>query len=161
MKWILSGLCVVLTIMPVSSGYSESQSRNSMITKPSTHSVSATLDRLTQILKSKGIIIFARINHASGAKNVGLELRPTELLLFGNPKLGTPLMQSDQKIGVDLPLKVLVWQDNDGKVWLGYPSPDYLKTKYAIKDKDKIFGTMSGALNKFTDLAVNPGDLQN
>ncbi|MEL6873233.1 MAG: DUF302 domain-containing protein [Pseudomonadota bacterium] len=125
-----------------------------LVTKPSAHSVSKTLDRLSGMLKSKGITIFARVDHAAGAKKAGLELPPTELLIFGNPKLGTPLMQSNRAIGADLPMKALAWEDKDGKVYLSYTAPAALKARYAIGDKDKVFQTMTGALGKFTDAAT-------
>lgn len=125
-----------------------------LIVKKSAHSVSVTLDRLTKVLESKGITIFARVNHSAGGKKVGLDLAPTELLIFGNPKLGTPLMQSNQRIAVDLPLKALAWKDKDGQVWLGYHSPSYLKSKHSISGKDAVFKKMTGALNKLTDVAI-------
>ena len=159
MKSYLSGFLVVYLVAVVSSAYADSHPNTPMITKKSAHSVPVTLDRFTNVLKSKGITIFARINHSGGAEKVGLKLRPTEILLFGNPKLGTPLMQADRKIGVDLPMKVLVWQDDKGDVWLGYLAPSYLKSKYAINNRDKVFNVMTNALGKFTDIATKPGDL--
>ena len=89
-----------------------------LITIASRHSVKDTIDRLEASLKAKGITVFARIDHAAGAKSVDMPLRPTEVLIFGNPKAGTPLMQASQTIGLDLPLKALAWQDAAGKVWL-------------------------------------------
>ena len=82
-----------------------------------------TMDRLEAEIKAKGMTVFARIDHAAGAAQAGLSLRPTEVLLFGNAKPGTPLMQANQTIGIDLPLKALIWQDADGKVWLSYNEP--------------------------------------
>jgi uncharacterized protein (DUF302 family) len=86
-------------------------SEDGLVTISSNHSVKETLDRLVDDLKSKNITVFARVDHAAGAASVGMPLRPTELLIFGNPKAGTPLMQSNQTIGIDLPLKVLGWED--------------------------------------------------
>jgi len=94
--------------------------------------VKETLDRLEADLRAKGITVFARIDHAAGAASVAMALRPTELLIFGNPKAGTPLMQSNQTIGIDLPLKVLVWQDAGGKVWLTYNDPDWLAQRHRL-----------------------------
>lgn len=159
MRILLTALTTLLLLAPLNSVYADSHSKQPMLTKKSAHSVAQTLDRLTTVLKSKGITIFARVDHAAGAKKVGLELRPTELLLFGNPKLGTPLMQSNQRIGIDLPLKALAWQDNEGTVWLAYPGPDYLKSKHSIGDKDKVFGNMAKALGNFSEIAVKAGDL--
>ncbi|GBE42924.1 MAG TPA: DUF302 domain-containing protein [Rhizobiales bacterium] len=125
-----------------------------MVVKQSPYPVSKTLDRLTTIMKKKGITIFARVNHGAGAKSVGLELKPTELLIFGNPKLGTPLMQAKREIGVDLPLKALAWQDDAGKVWLGYTKPDALKARHGVSGRDEVFKKMTGVLDKLTSAAV-------
>jgi uncharacterized protein (DUF302 family) len=96
---------------------------NGVITIPSVHSVEVTIDGLEAQVKSKGMNIFARIDHAAGAKEVALPLRPTLLLIFGHPKGGTPLMQINQRIGIDLPLKALAWEDDSGKTWLSYNDP--------------------------------------
>lgn len=95
-----------------------------------------TMDKLEAIVKEKGLKVFARIDHAQGgAEGVGESLRPTELLIFGNPKGGTPpLMQCAQTAGIDLPLKALVWEDEDGKVWLGYNDPQYLAERHGVPD---------------------------
>jgi uncharacterized protein (DUF302 family) len=108
--------------------------------------VKETLDRLVAALDQRGIKVAARIDHAAGAKAVGMELPPTEVLIFGNPKLGTPLMQSNPAIGIDLPMKVLAWQDEAGKVWVGYAAPEALKARHGITDRDQVFSTMSSAL---------------
>ena len=89
-----------------------------LMTRPSSHGPKETMNRLEAAVKTKGMTVFARIDHAAGAAEVGLLLRPTELLIFGNAKGGTPLMQAIQTIGIDLPLKALVWQDATGKTWL-------------------------------------------
>jgi uncharacterized protein (DUF302 family) len=103
-----------------------------LITIASNHAVKATIDRLAADLAAKGITIFARIDHAAGAAEVGLPLRPTELLIFGNPKAGTPLMQSRQTIGIDLPLKCLSWQDEAGLVWLSYNDLSWLAQRHGL-----------------------------
>ena len=100
----------------------------------SPHSVFQTLARLETILQSKGIAILARIDHSGDAAKVGLKMPPTELLIFGNPRAGTPLMIASPSVAIDLPLKALVWQDGDGEVWLSYNSPEYLKERHAIPD---------------------------
>ncbi len=125
-----------------------------LVKKQSPHSVSDTLDRLTKVMQSKGITIFARVDHTAGATRVGLELKPTQLLIFGNPKLGTPLMQANREIGIALPLKVLAWEDKNGKVWLAYTKPDVLKSRYNISGKDEVFKKMTGALDKLTGAAI-------
>lgn len=126
-----------------------------LTTKPSKYPVKETVDRLTTALKDKGIAPAARIDHAAAAKAAGLELRPTEVLLFGNPKLGTPLMQTNRHVAIDLPMRVLVWEDDAGKVWIGYTPPSALKTRYKIDGRDDILKTLTGALNAFTNAAAN------
>lgn len=124
--------------------------------KKSAHSVSVTIDKLESVLKKKGITIFARIDHKKGANSVGKELRPTELLIFGNPKLGAPLMQSQQTVGIDLPMKALAWEDADGNVWLTYNKPAAMTARHHIIDKEKVVKKMTGALDKFTNIATSP-----
>ena len=143
-----------LTIAGTTLFSSASIAANNEVIKQSKYSVAETLDRLTKILKSKGITIFARIDHSAGAKKVGMDLRPTQLLVFGNPKMGTPLMLANQRIGLALPLKVLAFKDKDNKVWLSYRKADDLKQAYGISQRDKVFQKMSGALGKLTDKAV-------
>lgn len=130
------------------------QAEEKLVVKSSNHSVSVTLDRLTKIMKTKGITIFARIDHAAGAKAAGLELKPTQVLIFGNPKLGTPLMQANRHIAVDLPLKALAWEDADGKVWLGYTKPESLKARFGIEGRDEVIKKMTGALDNLTNAAI-------
>lgn len=107
-------------------------SADGLVTIASRFSVKETLDRLEAILKAKDITVFARIDHAAGALSAGMPLRATELLIFGNPKTGTPLMQSNQTIGIDLPLKVLGWQDAGGAVWLTYNEPAWLARRHNL-----------------------------
>jgi uncharacterized protein (DUF302 family) len=127
---------------------------NGLIKKKSAHSVKVTLDRLENVLKKKGIGIAVRWNHAAKAKGVGMEMRDTEILIFGNPKMGSPLMMSNQEVGIDLPMKALVYKDAKGQVWLVYNDPAYLKNRHGISDKDPVFKKMTGALNNLTNKAV-------
>jgi len=143
-------LALVCTVLSTSALAAD----NGLIKKKSAHSVAVTLDRLEKILKEKGIGIAVRWNHSAKAKSVGMEMRDTEILIFGNPKMGTPLMISDQEIGIDLPLKALAYKDAQGQVWLVYNDPVYLKARYGIKDKDPVFEKMTGALNAMTDKAA-------
>jgi uncharacterized protein (DUF302 family) len=103
-----------------------------MIDVPSRHSVPETLARLQAILKEKGIMVFALIDHSGEAEKAGLAMRPTQLLIFGNPKGGTPLMVAAPRLAIDLPLKALAWQDEQGKVWLSYNSPEYLQERHGF-----------------------------
>ena len=105
-----------------------------LVNVKSTHSVAVTADRLERILAEKGMKLFLRLNHAEGAGSVGIALRPTELLIFGNPKVGAPLMAKQQPIGIDLPQKMLIWRDKSGQVWLTYNDPCLLYTSDAADD---------------------------
>jgi uncharacterized protein (DUF302 family) len=107
---------------------------NGIIHLSSSRSVSETLARLETIVQAKGLTILARIDHSGDAAKAGLTMQPTKLLIFGNAKAGTPLMIASPSVAIDLPLKALVWQDEDGKVWLSYNSPNYLKERHAIPD---------------------------
>jgi uncharacterized protein (DUF302 family) len=107
-------------------------SDDGLITLASHHTVKETMDRLEAALREKGITLFARIDHAAGAAAVDMPLRPTELIIFGNPKAGTPLMQARQSIGIDLPLKMLGWQDAAGEVWLAYNDPAWLARRHGL-----------------------------
>jgi uncharacterized protein (DUF302 family) len=112
-----------------------------------------TMDRLEAEIKAKGLTVFARIDHAAGAGQVGLALRPTEVLIFGNARGGTPLMQSSQTAGIDLPLKCLVWQDDAGKTWLSYDEPGWIAQRHrlgggvdaAVKAMAAMLGTVTKA----------------
>jgi uncharacterized protein (DUF302 family) len=106
-----------------------------MVHLNSPYSVPETLARLESIVRSKGLSILARIDHSGDAAKAGLKMRPTELLIFGNPKSGTPLMVASPTAALDLPLKVLVWQDEDGEVRLSWNSPEYLKERHNIPDE--------------------------
>ena len=103
-----------------------------LITLASSHGPSETMSRLEAAVKTNGMSVFARIDHAAGAAGIGTSLRPTEVLIFGNPKGGTPLMQSTQTIGIDLPLRALVWEDASGKTWLSYNDPAWLAKRHAL-----------------------------
>ncbi|MEW8507014.1 MAG: DUF302 domain-containing protein [Candidatus Thiodiazotropha sp.] len=118
--------------------------------------VEETADRFVTAATGAGLKVFNRIDHAAGAAKVGKTLRPTELIIFGSPKVGTALMTSDQRIGIDLPLKALVWQDGEGKVWLSYNSPDYLFSRFAINDREKVKQNVGAALQKFAKHATQP-----
>jgi uncharacterized protein (DUF302 family) len=125
-----------------------------LVVKPSNHSVAETIDRLQAILEEKGLKIFGRVNHQAGAEAADLELRPTEVLIFGNPKLGTPLMTNAQTVAIDLPQKALAYEDENGKVFLAYNDPGYLVARHGIKDSDEVLNKIRGALGKFTDAAA-------
>ncbi|MGI9293731.1 MAG: DUF302 domain-containing protein [Pseudomonadales bacterium] len=127
-----------------------------MVVVPSSHSVGDTIDKLTAVLEAKGMKIMARVNHAAGAQSVDLTLRPTEVLIFGNPKIGTPLMNCSQSVAIDLPQKMLAWEDDSGKVWLGYNDPMYLKGRHSTEGCDAVFEKVAGALGNFAKAATAP-----
>jgi uncharacterized protein (DUF302 family) len=106
-----------------------------IIRKPSPRSVPETLDRLEAVLKSKGVQVFARIDHSGEAAKVGLSMPPTQVLIFGNPRAGTPVMLAAPTSAIDLPLKALAWLDAAGKVWLGYTDPKYFARRYGLDEK--------------------------
>jgi len=130
-----------------------------LITIPSDNDPNATADRLEAEIKAKGMTLFARIDHAAGATAAGLPLRPTELLIFGNAKGGTPLMQADQTIGIDLPLKALVWQDATGRTWVSYNDPQWLARRHGLGDAVAApVKAMTAALDAMTKAAAaSPG----
>jgi uncharacterized protein (DUF302 family) len=102
-----------------------------------------------KMLKKKGMTVFIRIDHAAGAKKVGKKLRPTEVIIFGNPKAGTPVMQCSQKAAIDFPQKALIMEDANGQVTLSYNDPKYISKRHNIKGCDKVLTKISGILNKF------------
>ncbi len=127
MKTLRSICMLVLLAMSLSAW-----SADGLITVKSPFSPKETMDRLENLLQQKGMTIFARVDHAAGAKKVGKTLRPSELLIFGNPQGGTPFMECAQTVGIDLPLKALVWEDASGQVWLGYNDPAFLAARHGV-----------------------------
>ena len=126
---------------------------NNYVNKKRPYTVDKTLDHLEKVLKSKGITIFARIDHDAGASKVGLSMNKTKLLIFGNPKMGTPLMNENIMMALDLPMKALAWADSNGQVWLSYLKPTVLKQRHSLKNQ-KIINKMTGALNAMTNKAL-------
>jgi uncharacterized protein (DUF302 family) len=118
-----------------------------LVTLPSAHDAAGTVERLKALLAQKGIELFAHVGHAAGARQVGLPLRPTQVLIFGNPKAGTPLMQSRQAVGLDLPLRVLVWEDEEGKTWLTYHRVQNLARRHHISDRDEVVEALDAGLD--------------
>lgn len=125
------------------------QAENGLVSIPSAHNVAITADRLETSLNSKGMTVFTRINHAAAAKAIGQVLRPTELVIFGNAKVGTPLMLCDQTVGIDLPQKALIHEDARGQVWLSYNDPHYLASRHQLNGCDAVLEKIAGALKQF------------
>ena len=105
---------------------------NGIINTPSNHSVGQTVEKLKSILQAKGVTLFALIDHSGEAEKAGMKMRPTKLLIFGSPKAGTPVMLAAPSIAIDLPLKILIWEDSQGKVWVSYNSPAYLQERHGV-----------------------------
>jgi uncharacterized protein (DUF302 family) len=106
-----------------------------LVDRPSNHTVDETVDRVKDILQSKGVTLFALIDHSGEAEKMGLKMPPTKLLIFGNPKAGTPLMLASPRSAIDLPLKILIWKDAQGKVWVTYNSPVYLQERHRLPEE--------------------------
>jgi uncharacterized protein (DUF302 family) len=134
MKYLRSAL--LLVVLALSTSEALAVQRDEGIVKiPSHHSVTETVDKLKSILQSKGVALFALVDHSGEAEKVGLKMPPTKLLIFGNPKGGTPLMLASPSAAIDLPLKILVAEDTQGKVWITYNSPEYLKERHDLPEK--------------------------
>jgi len=132
------------------------QADDGLVKKLSAHSVQTTMDSLENLVRTKGLTVFARIDHAAGAAEVGEEMLPTQLLMFGNPAIGTNLMTSQRTVGVDLPIKVLIWEEPDGKVWIAYNDPAYLAERHGIDDRDAVLEKMGRAVNGLVSAAASP-----
>ncbi|ABE75718.1 DUF302 domain-containing protein [Psychrobacter cryohalolentis] len=128
--------------------------KKGLVTMQSPHSVQDTADKLAAIIESKGMKVFARVDHQKNAKSVDLTLRPTQVIMFGNPKAGTPLMQCEQSVAIALPQKILISEDADKKVWLSYNNPEYLKNRHNIKGCDTEIANISKALNSVSKAAI-------
>lgn len=146
---LIAGLATIFAV----SAASAADGLNSLA---SAHSVADTTSRLEQAVSDAGFRVFARIDHAAGARTVEMPLAPTELLIFGDPKGGTALMQSARTIGIDLPLKYLVWKDADGTVMIGWNDPDWLASRHGITDRAPVIDKVNGALQAFASEAAKP-----
>ena len=144
-KLILAGALLSVSLV--------AQAAGDLVKKPSPNGVQQTMDRLEQIVQDKGLTVFNRIDHQANAKNIEMEMGPTQVLIFGNPKMGTAIMKQDPAAGLDLPLRVLVYQDNDGKTWISYHDPGALEKDYQLQGNPAI-GKAQGALGAITDAAV-------
>lgn len=135
------------------SGYGNAT--NSLTSIESEFSSVETANRFVAILESKGLTLFARIDHQRNAESVNLKLRETEVIIFGNPKIGTLLMQCSQEVAIDLPQKVLIWTDNENKVWVSYNNPEYIKERHGLKGCDKVINKVSSVLKLLTSAAAS------
>ncbi|MEO0802586.1 MAG: DUF302 domain-containing protein [Cyanobacteria bacterium J06642_2] len=115
--------------------------------------VEETANRMESILEEKGLTLFNRIKHSEAAAGVGIELRDTELIIFGNPKVGSPLMQCQQSVAIDLPQKALIWEDEEGQVWISYNDPAYLEARHDIEGCEEVIENIGNALNGIAESA--------
>lgn len=147
---------VLLRYLIVSSGLAlaTAQAANGMITVKSAFSVDQTTQRLEQTLRAKGASVVASVDHAAAAANVGLPLRPTRVVIFGNPRAGTPLMQCEQTMGIDLPQKALVWEDAAGQTWIGYNDVSYLAKRHDLRQCQAAIKTNAAALESIVRQAA-------
>jgi len=132
----------------------ETTKSDGLIITRSNHSVTETIDRLEAALQEKGMTVFKRVDHAAGAEKVDLHLRPTQLLIFGNPKVGTPLMLCAQTAAIDLPQKALAYEDDSGQVWLAYNDPAYMAKRHNIEGCEQAIQNVSKALASFAKTAA-------
>lgn len=128
--------------------------KKGLVTIQSNHSVKDTADKIVSIIEAKGMTVFARVDHQQNASGANLTLRPTQVIMFGNPKAGTPLMQCEQTVAIDLPQKILISEDADNTVWLSYNDPEYLKTRHNIQGCDNVINTISMALDNISKAAI-------
>ena len=126
-----------------------------LVAVPSAHDVNTTVNRLVAMLEEKGMTVFGRIDHATSAARIGKALRPTTLVIFGNPKVGTPFMQCSQSVAIDLPQKMLVWLGEDGQVYAGYNDPAWIAERHGASDCDELIGKISMALGNFAKAATS------
>ena len=137
---------IFLTALLILSLASASQSADGVVNVQSNFNVEETASRMECILKAKGMTVFSRIQHAEGARQVGIELRDTELIIFGNPKVGSPLMQCRQSVAIDLPQKALIWKDAEGKIWISYNDPKYLAKRHNLAGCEATIAKVEKAL---------------
>ena len=149
-EFISTSFIIIATITTTS----YAANSNGMIKIKSSHSVPETINKLENILNEKGMTIFKRVDHADGARKAGMDLRPTELLIFGNPRVGTPLMLCSQSAALDLPQKALAYEDENGQVWLAYNDPAYISQRHNMNDCEKALKKVRNALANFSRTAT-------
>ena len=132
----------------------QTMAADGMINVQSDFNVKETTDRLESILNEKGMTIFNRLKHSESAGKVGIELRETELIIFGNPKVGSPLMKCQQSVAIDLPQKALIWEDHESKVWISYNDPTYLVKRHGISGCGEVLSKIKKALSGITKAAA-------
>jgi uncharacterized protein (DUF302 family) len=137
---------IIFTALSILSIALNVEAADGVVDVQSAFNVKETADRMESILMEKGMIVFDRLKHSEGASKVGIELRDTELIIFGNPKVGSPLMQCRQSVAIDLPQKALIWEDDEANVWISYNDPHYLKRRHKIDGCDQVILKIEKAL---------------
>ena len=150
MKKMLIACFIILLMATVVSA------EEGLISIKSSHDVITTADRFESALAEKGITIFARIDHAAGARQIGEKLQPTLLIIFGSPAIGTPLIQRSRSMGIDLPLKALIWEDRAGQVWFSYTDPEALARRHGITELKETIEGLQMTMNGFAQAATLP-----
>lgn len=150
MKTLLSTFISIL--LTISASFAQEEEK--ITTKPSSYTMDETVDVLKSALEEMGLNLVEEVDHARAAADHELELRPTKVLIFGNPEVGTQLMKADQRAGLDLPLRMLVWENEDGRVFVTYRSPTSLQGDFALEEQEDVLDKMSNALDKLSQTAV-------
>jgi len=148
---IVLGFCTVLST-------AQAQSPEGLIAVKSPYPVAETMDRLEAVAQERGMTVMARVDHAANAAGVDMQLRPTQVLIFGNPRVGTPLMQCGQSVAIDLPQKALAWEDEAGQVWLAYNDPFYLSGRHRLGDCREVLEKVNAALGGLMGQATRVGE---
>lgn len=146
-KVYLAALLVLFTA-------TQTMAADGVINVQSAFNVEETANRLENILNEKGMTIFKRVSHSEGAANVGIDMKPTELIIFGNPKVGSPLMKCQKSVAIDLPQKALIWEDSDSQAWISYNDPRYLEQRHQISGCEQALSKIEKALSAITKAAA-------
>lgn len=147
---------VILIVLLTAFTAATAAAQGGLVSIKSSHDVLTTANRLESVLQEKSVTVFARIDHAAGAQHVNQTLPPTVLIIFGSPAMGTPLIQRSRSIGIDLPLKALIWEDSAGQVWFSYNAPEYLARRHGITEMEEAIQKMELALSNFALAATLP-----
>jgi len=146
---MMKKILIALAILSLSAAVQAAQ----LVKKPSPHSVAETMDKLEQVVTKKGLTVFVRVDHQANAKKIGMEMPEAQVLIFGNPKMGTLIMQGNAAAGLDLPLRVVIYQGTDGKTWISYHNPQEIGETFGLQG-NKALNKAEGALGKLTDAAA-------
>lgn len=154
-------ICLMLALgMVMAQSQEQENEKEVIVTQPSSYTMDETIDVLKEGIEEMGLNLMAEIDHAGAAANNDLELLPSKILIFGNPAIGTQLMRTDQRVGLDLPLRMLVWENEDGRVFMSYRAVSTLQDDFAIEEHQDVLQKMEGALEKLSRKAILPDESQ-